>query len=196
MSNLSHYLFLLLPLIIGGVANMIWVKSSVFNGLKTPMDAGLCLSDGKRLWGDNKTWKGFIGMIVLTALAMSGVQAMVIALDGAHALSMIPFRSWSFPFSGLLFGGLWGLAYVLSELPNSYIKRRIDIDPGTNSRGLKGALFLIVDQADSIVGCALLLPLFFAATWGDAIAFIVTGTVVHLVINVLLFFVGLKKQPA
>ena len=48
---------------------MIFCKSSLLEVAYRPMDAGLILKDGKRLFGANKTWKGFLGMIVWGALA-------------------------------------------------------------------------------------------------------------------------------
>jgi len=42
---------------------MIFCKSSLLEAAYRPMDAGLILKDGKRLFGANKTWKGFFGMI-------------------------------------------------------------------------------------------------------------------------------------
>ena len=54
----------LMPVILAGILNMIFCKSSLLEAVYRPMDAGLMLKDGKRLFGDNKTWKGFFGMIV------------------------------------------------------------------------------------------------------------------------------------
>ncbi|PCI47799.1 MAG: CDP-diglyceride synthetase [Moraxellaceae bacterium] len=196
MSSVGELIYLVLPVIIGGVLNMVFVKASFLDNLKTPMDHGRLLKDGKRLFGENKTWKGFWGMIVLTSLSMLLLQAMAMVFDWANELSLFPFRSWSFPVDGLLYGAVWGFAYVLAELPNSYIKRRIDIAPGTNSSGFKGKVFILVDQADSVIGCVLFMPLFFTPTLIDAIAVLFLATALHLMINFLLYLVGLKSQPA
>ncbi len=58
----------LMPVILAGVTNMIFLGSSLLEAAYRPMDAGL-LRMGKRLFGANKTWKGFLGMIVWGALA-------------------------------------------------------------------------------------------------------------------------------
>ena len=196
MSNIGELIYLVLPVIVGGILNMVFVKAPFLDNLKTPMDNGRILRDGKRLLGDNKTWKGFWGMIILTSLSMLLFQTLAIGFDWANELSLFPFRNWFFPIDGLLYGAIWGFAYVLAELPNSYIKRRIDIAPGTNSTGFKGKLFLLIDQADSVIGCVLFMPLFFTPTFIDAIAVIVIATALHLMINFLLYLVGLKNQPA
>ena len=60
---LSLYITLM-SVIFAGVANMAFCKYPTYQRLNIPMDAGRILSDGKRLFGQNKTWKGFIGMIL------------------------------------------------------------------------------------------------------------------------------------
>ena len=45
---------------------------------------------------------------------------------------------WSFGFTyNLLIGALLGLFYALFELPNSFLKRRLDIKPGKTIKGKK-----------------------------------------------------------
>jgi CDP-diglyceride synthetase len=67
MNTLGNILHLILPILLGGLFNMIFVKVSLCNGLRVPLDGARVMKDGKRLFGDNKTVKGFIGMIVWTA---------------------------------------------------------------------------------------------------------------------------------
>jgi hypothetical protein len=44
------------------------------------------------------------------------------------------------PYEGL-YGASLGLVYILAELPNSFIKRRLDIAPGKNATGIKGIIW-------------------------------------------------------
>lgn len=194
MTDILLWLYLLLPIVFSGTFNMIFVKSSFLNNLKTPMDRNYCCSDGKRLFGANKTWKGFLGMIILTAISLWFFEQLAKNVDWAMTASIIDYRSFTFPFNGFFWGALWGLAYVLAELPNSYIKRRIDIDPGKNVTGFKGFIFTIADQADSIIGSVICIALFHPLTMKDAMGILITGTLLHLVVNMALFSVGLKKQ--
>ncbi len=57
-----------MPVILAGVLNMIFRKSSL---LQAACIDHRCWADAscKRLFGANKTWKGFFGMIVWGALA-------------------------------------------------------------------------------------------------------------------------------
>lgn len=196
MSPISHLLFVLIPLVGAGILNMLFVNLPLLTSWRVPMDGGKVMSDGKRLFGDNKTWKGFVGMIVTTSACMSGMELWVKSSDWANDLSIIPFRTFDFPLNGPLYGAIWGLAYVLAELPNSYIKRRVGINAGENRPGLSGNLFKLMDQSDSVIGCVLVMPLFCPLQLVDGVAVVVLATGVHFVSNIFLFLVGLKKQAA
>ena len=163
--------FLLLPIIIGGVLNMVFVKLPLLQSWRVPMDGGKTLRDGKRLFGDHKTWKGFVGMIVLTALAAWLVWHRSFEL------------SW-------LRGALVGFAYVLAELPNSFVKRRLNLPPGKSG----GFVQTFFDQADSIIGCLLFMLPVIPINAALALAYLVLGTATHYLINVLLYLIKLRGQ--
>ncbi len=192
--NALHLFYFLLPVICAGVCNMIYVKLPTVRRWNAPMDHGRLAADGKRLLGDHKTWQGFFGMIVLTALWMTYFVHLARRHDWAHNLAVVDYRAWRFPLQALLNGAVWGFGYVLFELPNSYIKRRIGIPPGKNARGAPGILFLFLDQADSVVGCLVTMLVFFRPTWQQALGIFILGTGVHYLVNLLLYVAGLKRQ--
>ena len=194
MSPLPQLLFLIAILVCAGSTNMVFVKSPLLRELSRPMDGGVVLRDGKRLLGDNKTWKGFFGMIVITAWWLAAAGWLAMNFPGFQQLSLVAFEDLKFPFDVWFFGALWGLAYVVAELPNSFVKRRMDIPPGKNARGMKGFIFLVMDQADSVIGCVLVLPLFGRITWLDAIVLVGLGSAAHYLTNLGLFAAGLKRQ--
>ena len=194
MSSLSQLLFLIAILVCAGATNMVFVKAPILNGLLRPMDRGTRLRDGKRLFGDNKTWKGFFGMIVLTSVWLAIAGWLSGNYPEIQSLSRISFESLRPPFNVWFYGAVWGLAYVLAELPNSFLKRRIDIAPGKNATGVKGFLFLVLDQADSVIACVLVLPLFCSISWPDAFMLVVLGSLAHYLANLGLFAVRLKGQ--
>ena len=194
MSTLPQLFFLIAILVCAGATNMAFVKAPLLSGLSRPMDGGALFRDGKRLFGDNKTWKGFFGMIAITSIWLAIAGWLATNFPDIRGLSLIPFEELRFPFNVWFFGAMWGLAYVLAELPNSFLKRRIDILPGKNATGMKGFLFLVLDQADSVIACVLVLPLFGSITWPDAIMLVVLGSFAHYLANLGLFAVRLKKQ--
>ncbi|MBN2800251.1 MAG: CDP-archaeol synthase [Deltaproteobacteria bacterium] len=193
MSSLGQLSFLLAPLILGGVSNMVLVKLPVLTSLKQPMDGGRVLRDGQRLFGDNKTWKGFLGMIVLTAGWFTLTWALVTALPALQPLALMPFEEYG-PGVAVIFGAWWGLAYVLAELPNSWMKRRLHIAPGKQPPGARRALFAFVDQADSAVGCLVAMLVFFRPSAVDWLAALALAIAFHYGLNLLLFAVGLKRD--
>jgi len=170
---IGHIYVLILPIIMGGVSNMIFMKLPILKSWRYPMDAHKTFR-GKRIFGDNKTWKGFSGMIVFTAL------------------SGLLFWGLLYPFSFFyLLRGAWiGFAYVLFELPNSFIKRRLNIASGKNG----GFLQTFFDQCDSVIGIALLYPVVYPLTWLEALGIFVILTATHYAINILLFHLKLKNQ--
>jgi CDP-diglyceride synthetase len=194
MSTLSQLFFLIAVLVCAGATNMAFVKAPLLSGLSRPMDGGVVLGDGKRLFGDNKTWKGFFGMIAVTAIWLAFAGWLAANFPYIRSLSLVPFEELEFPFNIWFFGALWGLAYVLAELPNSFLKRRIDIPPGENARGMKGLFFLVLDQADSVIACVLVLFLFSSITWLDAIMLVILGSLAHYLTNLGLYLVHLKRQ--
>jgi CDP-diglyceride synthetase len=194
MSMLPQLLFLIAILVCAGAMNMVFVKAPLLSSLSRPMDRGIRFRDGKRFLGDNKTWKGFVGMIAITAICLAAAGWLATNLPIFQQLSLIPFHEFESPLIAWFFGALWGLAYVLAELPNSFLKRRLDIAPGENARGVKGFFFLVLDQADSVIGCVVVLPLFSSITWLDAIVLIVLGSLIHYLTNLGLFAVRLKQQ--
>jgi CDP-diglyceride synthetase len=194
MSTLSQLLFLIAILVCAGATNMAFVKAPLLNGLSRPMDGGVVLRDGKRIFGDNKTWKGFFGMIAVTAIWLAIAGWLAANFPYIRSLSLVPFEELEFPFNVWFFGAMWGLAYVLAELPNSFLKRRIDIPPGENARGMKGLFFLVLDQADSVIACVLVLSLFSSITWLDAIMLVILGSFAHYLTNLGLYLVRLKRQ--
>ena len=188
--------YLMLPIIAAGVCNMVYVKLPVHRVLRAPVDGGRVLKDGRRLFGDNKTWKGFLGMIVLSSFWFSLQAALFCAFSWARDLSLVPFESLPWPFLPPLCGALWGLGYALFELPNSFMKRRLGIQPGANLAGPRGLLFSVIDQADSVIGCCAALYAFYRYDLQTGLFLIAIGVVVHYTVNVGLFFARLKKQAA
>ena len=87
-----------------------------------------------------------------------------------------------------------GLGYCLAELPNSFIKRRFGIKEGQTSERYK-ILFIIFDQADSAIGCMLAYWLIIPMTLTTAIFTIIFGTLIHLLFNLTLYQLGIRKNP-
>ncbi|MGH9895777.1 MAG: CDP-archaeol synthase, partial [bacterium] len=114
-------LWIFLPLLGLFAAHAPVLRFDLLPQLRRPIDAGLTFRR-RRIFGENKTWRG--------AFAMSGgvVAATIV-------LSFVPLWWNHLPAevraSGpLVLGILLGLGSALAELPNSFLKRQLDIVPG------------------------------------------------------------------
>ena len=171
-------LLLCLPLMVGGVLHMAAVKGDILSYFKKPIH--------HRWFGLNKTWRGFIIMPLATWPGVLLTQF----LEGLFDLNT-PLLT-PYPSGGLAL--LLGWGYCLAELPNSFIKRRLGIKEGQTADKKKW-LFILIDQADSALGCMLaylmILPLSQQIFW----LAVATGALIHFLFNAILYQVGLRKHP-
>jgi hypothetical protein len=91
-------------------------------------------------------------------------------------------------------GLLLGFAYAVFELPNSFIKRRVGITPGKTAEGFKKIIFIFIDQIDSILGCVLVVNMVYKMSVQFYFCYVLVGAVTHIVINVLLYLLKLRKN--
>ena len=92
---------------------------------------------------------------------------------------------------------MWaGLGFMLGELPNSFVKRQLDIAPGAAPRGrLAAATSIVVDRLDSILGMLAAVSLVVPMSWRTWTCVLVLGPVIHGAFSVLLFRLGAKSRP-
>ncbi len=166
------------PLIVAGIVHMVAVKLDILSYLKKPIH--------QRLFGLNKTWRGFVVMPLAT---LPGVYLAKI-LEERFLVDFAIFSVNSAFISALLLG----FAYCLAELPNSWMKRRLGIKEGQTSDQWKW-FFVIIDQADSAIGCALVYMFYFHISLKVVVATIILGTVIHLLMNQILYYLKLRKNP-
>ena len=84
---------------------------------------------------------------------------------------------------------------VVGELPNSFLKRRLNIAPGAQRRTAGGLALILLDQADLVPGVWLCLaPVYVLPVATAAVAFAAV-TAVHLVINVIGYAIGARTSP-
>lgn len=184
----------LMPMILAGIANMLWVRVGP-RGLRVPLDGGYRWRDGRPIFGPHKTWLGVVGYLglgLIFTVLWGLINARLPAL-ARHNLFYVG-RANTVGFNAVI-GLLLGLAYSLFELPNSFLKRRIGIDSGGDARGPRRLIFATLDQADSVIGCVLVLALFYPLGLGRILLYIAIGAATHLVLNALLYLVGLRSSP-
>jgi CDP-diglyceride synthetase len=181
-------LWLALPVIAAGLVHLGVLKLDLLPGLRRmPLDGGLTFR-GKRLFGDNKTWRG----------AIVTIGTMTVA---AHAMAQLNACCWQLPVlvpfaesHSVIWGLLLGTGYIVGELPNSFAKRQLAIAPGAPGQGVAGRIFWVIDQLDSLVG----MLLFIAPIWTPSLAMLAAIVAIMLVAHpvsawIMMWF-GLKDR--
>jgi CDP-2,3-bis-(O-geranylgeranyl)-sn-glycerol synthase len=174
----------LLIFIPAGLANAAPVLANKIPGLnswKTPMDLGKSLR-GKRVFGDNKTWRGlFFGTLVG---CLTGMVLHLLAPEIISSLEIVPLV----PFVDmLLIGGLLGFGALYGDAAESFFKRQLGVQPGHS--------WFPFDQIDYIIGGLLAVAPLGLFNWSQMAIIFVVYFVLHLVIAYLAYLLKLKDQP-
>lgn len=167
-----HIFLLFLPMIIGNVLHMIIVRKNLLPGLAIPVS--------QTLFGKNKTLRGFCALPVL-----SGMLALLGSLAFGPLLQS--------HLEDLLVGTGMGVVYLLSELPNSYIKRKLGIANGEQSRRYRWVQ-IFFDKADSLIGILFFYWLVTPVSWTTIVALFFISFGIHLSISYLLVLLKIKQS--
>jgi hypothetical protein len=146
--------YLFFPLLVGLALHGFCIKYDALAFLCHPIDRGWKFR-GKRLFGDNKTYRGVVVVSLGTAIGF-GLQSLL--LHRIASVRSVELFDYAF-FKSVALGVAVGGAAMLSELPNSFIKRRFEIAPGSAAGGLKGVIFYVYDQIDFLLGAWLVLAI-------------------------------------
>jgi CDP-2,3-bis-(O-geranylgeranyl)-sn-glycerol synthase len=161
-----------------------YVPNSVaayFGGGK-PIDGGRMYHDGRRIFGDGKTWKGLATGI--SAGVFIGIFQIVIR--EAAGLTLLPELT-------VLVVILLSTGALLGDLAKSFFKRRLGKE--------QGMPWLIADQYDFVAGAFVLLLIFqyewVVTTVTLQILFwiIVITPLLHRLVNIIGYLAGVKDVP-
>ena len=187
MEMTYQLLFLASPLLLAAIGQGLCIKYDWLSRLKRPLDLGLMFR-GRRVLGDHKTWRGLVINLVFCILGTM-IQAWL------HNAGFLP--SWillvDYRKYGHLVGILLGFGMTAGELPNSFLKRQLDIHPGKRKKGLLGVTFFLCDQVDLTIGiwvCLFFLvrPTLWLVLW----SFLIT-IVVHVTVSGVGYLLGMRK---
>lgn len=181
-----HARWVYLPVIGAPIAHAPVLRFDLLPGLNRPIDGGAAIR-GRRLFGDNKTWRG-------AAVMSAGVFGCATALRRSSGYrARLPRELQT--LHPTVFGGALALGTVLGELPNSFLKRQLGIAPGTQRHSAAGAAFYILDQGDFVLGISLLLAPFWRVSPGQALDAFATVATVHAVVNLIGYAIGARRSP-
>jgi CDP-diglyceride synthetase len=189
---LAQALFIIVAFVLAGFAHSAWLGSRWSAKLMMPLDGGSRVR-GRRVFGDNKTVRGFVVMIPAAAVAFGGLFNVLSSLAPGAADGL-----WLLTPSGYYALGAWaGFGFMAGELPNSFVKRQLDIAPGEPPRSpIGGVASFIVDRVDSIVGALFAISLAAPTPWKTWALVLTIGPGIHLAFSVLLYRLGVKERAA
>lgn len=135
------------------------------------MDFGLKFIDGRRVFGDSKSWEGFLFGIALGTV-VAGLQYVI------HNESLLIFR-----------GFVLSVGALIGDCIGAFVKRRLGIPPGKPAPLLDQLSFLIVAIAFTsalnlctLNTCQLFILVFLTP-------------LLHVLTNVIAYLLGLKSVP-
>ena len=168
-SFIQHISIVLIPLIFSNVLHMVVVKKNYINHLKHPVS--------RKLFGENKTWRGFVIVPFSNAIIL-------------HIINTLCY--WSLKYAFFL-GFVLGLAYVVFELPNSFVKRRLGILPGA-SFNYRGRSYSLIDKMDSAFGVCITYVLLEYIHYKYGILLFICSVFIHVMLSKLLVAIKIKTS--
>ncbi len=180
-------MFLGSPLLLVAIAQGLCIKYDWLSRLKRPLDLGLSFRE-KRIFGDNKTWKGLMINVVFCTMG-----TMIQTLFQNRGYFPLWLLLLDYSKYGYLVGILLGLGITVGELPNSFVKRQLEILPGMRKKGLLGVAFFLFDQVDLAIGIwvflyLLIRPSLLLILW----SFLLT-ILLHVAISSVGYLFGMRK---
>jgi CDP-2,3-bis-(O-geranylgeranyl)-sn-glycerol synthase len=155
---------------------------AALTGGGTPVDLGRNFSDGKRIFGDGKTFRG----LIIGILAGIGIGLVQIRVSGAFGWENLPEHTYM-SITLLATGALLG------DLCKSFFKRRLGKDRGTK--------WPVADMYDLVAG-SLLMVLIFDPEWLFAnmtllifILILILTPILHRGINIIGYHFRVKEVP-
>jgi len=179
---------LTLSFVLAGGCQAVWLASPQSWGFGWPLDGHRTLG-GRRLLGANKTARGFVVMLPATSVAFMIVGTWLTFAGRAV---------WTYgPLGYAALGLVAGLGFMAGELPNSFIKRQLDIAPGSATKGtIAGPVFFVVDRVDSLLGMLVALSVVVPVPAWTVAYVLVVGPLLHGLFSVITFRLGGKARAA
>jgi len=149
---------------------MIIVKKGLFPSLVIPLSVAL--------FGKNKTLRGVLILPLLNGFLCWLVNWFIPVFESIEAF---------------IIGAVLGLAYMISELPNSWLKRKLGIASGQRAKK-NATFFLLLDKMDSAFGVSLVCKFIFEFSWVEAGILFLIAVSIHVFFSWFLVAIGVKRR--
>ena len=187
MREIPAIIYLFFPLLIGLAFHGFCIKYKWLSFLTYPIDRGATFR-GQRLFGDNKTYRGIAAVSLGTVLGFLIQSAILHRIDLIKNIELFEYS----PAKAILIGFSVGIAAMLSELPNSFIKRQFGIAPGSSANGWRKILFYGYDQIDFLVGVWLVLSFVISVTAERIILSVIFMLIAHQILTSIGYVLGMR----
>ncbi|MEM2969903.1 MAG: CDP-2,3-bis-(O-geranylgeranyl)-sn-glycerol synthase [Candidatus Bathyarchaeia archaeon] len=144
----------------------------LFGGGK-PIDGGRKFRDGKPIFGSHKTVRGFISGII--------IGTFVGWIQETYGLSV------GLPQGSMILGFIMSLGALIGDLFGSFIKRRMNLEPGAH--------LPLSDQLDFVLAALLFSLPVQPPSLMYALIIIVLTAPIHYLVNIMAYLLKIKKTP-
>lgn len=182
LHDIGFALWFLLPGALANVAPIFAAVAPRIKGWSYPIDGGRSWR-GKRILGAHKTWRGIIAGAVASSLVFFWQVYAVETYAWAATLAG-PVDYAHLPW---ILGPLFGLGALGGDALKSFLKRRLDIAPGTK--------WMPFDQIDYIVGSIVVTLPFVVLEFKYYVWMFLLWFVMHLLASYAGWLLKLKEHP-
>jgi CDP-2,3-bis-(O-geranylgeranyl)-sn-glycerol synthase len=146
-------ILLMLTFLLAGPVHVAWMRLPLSRRFAQPLDGGARFR-GRRLFGANKTLRGFMALVP-TVGALFGL----IGLGREVLPTWLTSGTWEFdPWTYAAIGAWVAMGFMAGELPNSFLKRQMDVPPGgVPQNPVLRVCCGLLDRVDSLLGALLCL---------------------------------------
>lgn len=166
----------------GGISNATApISKKLLPMFNAPVDFGIEIN-GKRLFGKNKSFRGFIFGTIVGTLVFLLQRYLYINFDIFREISLIDYED-----APIYIGSLLGFGALFGDLIESFFKRRLNINSGES--------WFPFDQIDWILGMILLVFPFVEISIFEATLSVFLGLIIHIIVKYIGFLLKLDDKP-
>lgn len=169
-------LYFILPAYFANMAPV--VAKNMFRNMAFPIDFNIRMGE-HTLLGKNKTYRGLIAG-VLAAIIVAYIQFFLNENNILADLALVDYSNW------LLIGLLLGFGAMFGDMVKSFIKRRLDLKPGTP--------FVPFDQLDFVFGALIFVYPTAELSMEKMAIILFISFILHVIINHIAFYTGIRKE--
>ena len=183
---LLQSVYFLIPAYFANMAPPIAKKFKFLEFLNIPIERGKKLSDGRGLFGKNKTYRGYV-VGVIAGIIGAYIQMLLYHYPFFQSIS-ISGIDYTSHYIIISIGVLLSVGAITGDLIESFFKRRLNKESGES--------FVPWDQIDHVIGAYIfVLPIaFYSLTWELFLCSLVITFFLHVIINHIAFYLGIRNE--